>query len=318
MRSVRVLWGVVGVLLVAVIVLTVLLVRSASQPPETSEPPSFPDTAEPGEGQSKAVAVIGGRTITAEQLQQRLTDKYGAELLGVLIDREAIRQEAEEAGITVSREEIDAELKRMQEGYESEEQFFRSMKEQLGMSKSELNEDVYYKLLLERLALRGVQVSDAEVDRYINEHPEEFKGYVLYHLLKIEVKTKEEAAQIVKDVQNGADFGSLAQKMSIDGTTAQQGGDLGWVEEGDRFIPPSFIEAAKGLKVNEVSNPIALKTGFAVVWLKEKKEVKKTLDAQKKAYIRKELGLQKAPPLTELVREMRQKRNAQILDPELR
>jgi foldase protein PrsA len=318
MRSVKLLWGATSLLLVAVLVLTVLLVRSEGQLAKTNEPPAVPGPAEPGDRQAQAVAVIGGRTITYEQLQQRLADKYGAELLNVLLDREAIRQEAEELKITVSREEMDVELKRMQEGYESEERFYKSMKEQLGLSKSELSEDVYYKLLLERIAVRGIQVSEAEVAAYIKEHPEEFKSYVQFHLFKIEVKTKEEAAQVIKDLQNGAVFSSLAQKLSIDATSSKKGGDLGWVEERDPFLPPPIMEAAGSLKQDEISKPIQLKASFAVILLKEKKEIKKTVDEQKKAFIRKELALQRAVPLKELVKSMREKRHAEILDPELR
>ncbi|RKN65771.1 peptidylprolyl isomerase [Paenibacillus ginsengarvi] len=319
MRSVRVLWVAICLLLATVIVLAVLLVRSGAQTPQIAEPPSAnPEGAGTGESPSKAVAVVGGHTITADQLQQRLADKYGAELLNVLVDREAIRQEAEALGITVGREEIDAEMKRMQEGYENEQQFYKSMKEQLGLSKSELNEDVYYKLLLEGVALRGVQVTDAEVDDYIKAHPEEFKGYVQYYLMKMEVKTKEEAAQFIKDVQNGADFSSLARKSSIDTATAKLGGDLGWVEENDRFVSSALLDAARVLKPNEISKPIPLKSSFAVIWLKDKKEVKKTVDDRKRAYIRKELGLQKAPPQKLLVQSMREKRHAEIIDPELR
>lgn len=319
MRSVKVLWSVIGLLVVAVLVLTVLLVRSGDKTPEPGDA-SPPEPVPPGGqgGEAKKVAIIGNRTITDEELQQRLTDKYGAELLGQLLDREAIRQEAEQLGMNVSRDEIEAELKRMQEGYESEEKFYESMKNQLGLSKAELHEDVYYKLLLERIAVRSVQVPEADIDAYIAQHPEEFKSYVQYHLLKIEVKTKEEASKAAKDVQNGTDFASLARKISIDATTAKQGGDLGWVEEHDPFVPAALLEAARGLKTDEVSKPIALQSGFAIIQLKEKKEVKKTVDADTRAYIRKELALQRAVPLKELVKSLREKRHAEILLPELK
>lgn len=318
MRSVKWLWGATSLLLAAVVVLAVLLARSEGQPTQANEPPPVPEPAGAGTGGTRAVAVIGGRTITYEQMQQRLVEKYGTELLNLLLDREAIRQEAEELNITVSREEMDAEFKRMQAGYESEEQFYKSMKEQLGLSKAELSEDVYYKLLLERLAIRGIQVSDADVAAYIKEHPEEFRSFVQYHLLKIEVKTREEANQVVKDLQNGAVFDSLARKQSIDEASARKGGDLGWVEERDAFVPPALLEAAKSLKEGEISKPIALRASYAVLMLKEKKEMNKTLDEQKKANIRKELALQRAVPLQDLVNTLREKRKAEILDPELR
>lgn len=315
MRSVKVLWGIVGLLLAAVLVMTVLLVRSGGQTPAPAQP--LPSGTDPSgnEKPDKKIAVIGSRTITEEELKERLLEKHGAELLSILLDREAIRQEAERTGISVSREDIEKELLRMREGYESEEQFFRSMKDQLGLTKAELNEDVYYKLLLERIALRTVQVSDAEVDAYMKEHPEEFGSFTQYHLLKIEVKTKEEAAQIVKDLKEGADFASIARKQSIDERSAKDGGDLGWIEEHDPFFPPFLLDAARDLGVNGVSKPIPLKSSFAVIQLKEKRVIEKTVDEDTRAYIRKELGLQKAVPLKKLVQSLRDKYKAHILDP---
>jgi foldase protein PrsA len=262
--------------------------------------------------------MIGGTTITYGQLQQRLIDKYGAELINLMVDREAIRQEAEELSVTVSREEMDAELKRMQQGYDSEEQFYQSMKEQLNLSKQELNEDMYYKLLLEHLAIRGIQVSEADVNAYIKNHPDEFSSFVQYHLYKIEVKTRDEANKLINDLRNGADFSSLAQKQSIDTASGKKGGDMGWIEEKDPFIPPAILEAARGLKPGEISKALPMNTGFAVILMKELKETKKTVDEPIRAHIRKELALQKASPLNDVIKALRVKRHAEIVDPELR
>jgi foldase protein PrsA len=269
-------------------------------------------------GQERIVATVGETNIKYDDLISRLQDKYGAELLNLLIDREAIRQEADSLQVKVTREEIESELSRMQHGYESEEAFYQSMKEQLGLTKSELSEDVYYKLLLERLATRNVKVTDAEVQAYIQEHPEEFQSFIRYHLLKAEVKTKEEANQFIADLNKGHDFGVLAKERSIDGETSKQGGDLGWVEDTDPFLPPYIIQTARTLKVNELSKPIPSKNGFVILQLLEKKETKKTIDQETKEFIRHELALQKAVPLKELLTIIRQNHKATILMPEFK
>lgn len=314
MRSMKLLWGIIGLLMACVLVLTMLLthaVRTKPGAPLPSVPPDSAMAVPPNE----PVAVVGGKSIPYGDLMNRLTEKYGAELLSQMIDREAIRQEAEALQVTVSRGEMDAELTRMQQGYESEEQFYNSMKEQLGLSKSELNEDVYYKLLLERLATRNVTVTDAEVQAYIKEHPEEFKSFVQYHLLKAELKTKEEANQFIADLTKGFDFGVLAKERSVDAATAKAGGDLGFVEENDPFIPPFLIQAARTLKINEVSKPVPVKNGYAVIQLLAKRETNKTIDETVKANIRRELALQKAVPLNELVKQIRERHKATVKMP---
>lgn len=312
MRSVRLLWGAIGLLLVCVLALTILLTdakRATTGSPHPSVPPDKEATDQ------KVVAIVGGKTIRYGELMTRLADKHGAELLNQLMDREAIRQEAEEVQVTVSRGEIENELSRMQQGYESENDFYKSMKDQLGLSKSELSEDVYYKLLLERLATRKVTVTDAEVQTYIKEHPEEFKSFVQYHLLKAELKTKEEANQFIVDLNKGFDFGVLAKERSLDTGTAKSGGDLGFVEETDPFIAPFLIQAARTMKPNEVSKPIPVKNGYAVIQLLSKKETNKTIDAETKENVRHNLALQKATPLNELVRTIRERHKSSVLDP---
>ena len=80
-----------------------------------------------------------------------------------MLDRYAIQMEADELGFKLTRADIDDELKRMQQGYESEELFYKSMKEQVGMSEPELRQDVNYKLLLERIATKDIHVTDEEI-----------------------------------------------------------------------------------------------------------------------------------------------------------
>ena len=87
-----------------------------------------------------------------------------------MLDREVIRLEGNETGTKVESAEINRELKRMQQGYESEKQFYDSMQSQLGMSEQEIKDDVSNKLLLEKLATASIHITDTQVDTYINEH----------------------------------------------------------------------------------------------------------------------------------------------------
>ena len=62
--------------------------------------------------------------MTILELQTALERHYGAELLGQMLDREVIRLEGNETGTSIGSAEINRELKRMQQGYESEQQFY--------------------------------------------------------------------------------------------------------------------------------------------------------------------------------------------------
>ena len=66
--------------------------------------------------------------------------------------------------------------------------------------------------------------------------------------------------EIQDSLKQGMDFHKLAVKISEDGGSAPQGGDLGWFER-RRFVQP-FDEAAFKLKVGEVSNIVRTPYGY--------------------------------------------------------
>jgi foldase protein PrsA len=267
---------------------------------------------------NKLVAQIGNRQIYSSELTDNLYASHGAELLNQMLDRDAIQMEADELGLKLTRSDIDDELKRMQQGYESEEQFYKSMQDQVGMSKAELREDVNYKLLLEQIATKGINVTDAEIEAYIKLHPDEFKNTVQLYIQQIEVNTLEEATHVIGLLQAGNDFAKVARDQSIDSATAADGGDLGWVEETDPFVTPEVLQAASQLGIGEISKPIPVNSHFFVIRVKDRKTNNKGTQEQIYAALRKQLALQKAPSLKEVTQTLRKKRNAVILDPQFK
>lgn len=312
MRNVKLLWGIIVVLFAALVLVSGAALFQGRT--DRSTPPGHTSPAD----DDTVVATIGDRSIKLSELNANMYHRYGAELLNQMLDRQAIQYEADELGMRVERAEIEQELKRMQQGYESEEQFYRAMKEQVGLSKSELSEDVYYKLLLERIATRGITVSDQELDAYIKAHPEEFRSRVQLHLRQIVNQTQEQANRTIELLRGGKDFAQLARDRSIDTATAGEGGDLGWVDEDDPFVPAPVMKAALKLKAGEYSDPVATDEGFVVVKLQERKEQSKGDAGQLRDALRKQLALQKARPLKEVTQELRNKRHAVIVDAQLR
>jgi foldase protein PrsA len=315
MRNAKRLWGAIGLQAVCIIVLLTLLLLRSDPKPDAPQQPANPQQT-PGADQTKAVAKIEGRTITEADLQEELAQRYGAELLNQMLDREAIRLEANELGIAVESGEIDKELKRMQQGYESEQQFYDSMKEQLGMTKEQIREDTLYKLLLERIATRNIQITDDQIDEYIRTHPEEFKKDVELHIAQIITANKDQANKVVAELDKGEDFAVLARDRSLDDATANSGGDLGWVQEDDPFVPAPIMKAVKQLKPGEYGGPIPLENNrYAVVMLKERKEKQGPDPKTVRDSVRKQLALSEAPPLKDVVKKLREKHGAVILNP---
>lgn len=264
------------------------------------------------------VASIGGTDILRSQLTKNLYEVHGVSLLNQMLDRKAIQMEADETGLVLDPNEIELELNRMRQGYDSEEQFYKSMKEQVGLTKAQLRADTYYILLLERIATKDIVISEKEVDDYLKSHNEEFKNKTHMQLQQIITKTLDQANKAIALLNSGKPFAEVAQERSLDAATANDGGDLGWIEENDPFIPAPILKAALGLKAGDISKPIDLGGEFAVIKLRERKEISKGSVEQIRKSVRKQLALQLAKPLTQVTAELRKKRNAVIIDPDLK
>lgn len=311
MRDIKLLRGLTVCLAAAVLVLSLLLVWESGKGEDKGQEKEEVLT------EDRVIARIGSREFKLSILEEQLLHKHGSELLNQLLDREALRLELEEQGLKISREEVDAELKIMQQGYDSEDLFYESMLTQLGMSKEDIREDVYYKLVLEKIATRTVQISETEISGYIKEHPEEFGIISMLRIQKIVNQTAEQAKRTHELAKSGKDFGILAKERSLDTVTASDGGDLGWVEDNDPFIPQEILKAARKMKVGEIAGPIQTEEGFTVIRLRDKKEQSKGTPEQIRENVRRLLSLQKAPPMQDIVQSLRNKFNTVILEPEL-
>jgi parvulin-like peptidyl-prolyl isomerase len=87
------------------------------------------------------------------------------------------------------------------------------------------------------------------------------------HLL---VATEEEAEQVIERLEAGEAFADLAAELSTDQSSAPQGGDLGFVPQGE-FVAP-VDEAIFSLPIGEVSQPIETQFGWHVIEVLEREE----------------------------------------------
>lgn len=245
----------------------------------------------------QVVASVGGKSITRGQLTEELYAQYGDAVLRVMMVRQAIDLEAESEQLGVSQIELDRELAKSAEGYESEQLFFDVMKEQLGMTKKQVLDDMRYKLLLEKITVRNISVTDDEVERYIDEHPEQFAPRLQLHLYWIVTNTKEQAEDLLKMLEEGEAFSELAKAYSLDEFTAELGGDLGMVDIDDPFYDKAVLTRAQGMDIAEIAGPIELEQGFAIIELAGRKTTSGLTGHRLADEVRKQLALEKAPPI---------------------
>lgn len=124
------------------------------------------------------------------------------------------------------------------------------------------------------------EISDTEIELYYSqnqyrfEQPERIK---VRHILFMTVDKSEEeteaarleAADVLAQLRDGADFAELAKEHSADPGNADNGGDLGWVSRG--MMDPAFEEASFALQVGELApEPVKSEFGFHLIRLDER------------------------------------------------
>lgn len=85
------------------------------------------------------------------------------------------------------------------------------------------------------------------------------------------VATEEEALAVIDELENGADFATLAQERSLDTGSAQQGGSLGNAPVLN-FVEP-FADAVANGELNTVLDPVETQFGFHVIIVNSREEV---------------------------------------------
>jgi peptidyl-prolyl cis-trans isomerase C len=105
------------------------------------------------------------------------------------------------------------------------------------------------------------------------------------HARHIVVKTEDEAKDIIKQLDGGADFEKLAKEKSLDKNNAKDGGDLGYFLKGS--FDPAFTDAAFAMQPNTYSKtPVKTAFGWHVIQVLDKRPAKVPTFDEAKAQLR--------------------------------
>jgi peptidyl-prolyl cis-trans isomerase C len=120
--------------------------------------------------------------------------------------------------------------------------------------------------------LDNLTVNDEEVKKYYDENKEMFKEQDSIKASHILVDEELNINKILKEVNEGMDFGEAANKYSKC-SSQEKGGDLGYFTKGK--MVQEFEDVAFSLKMNEVSKPVKTQFGYHIIKLTDRKESKK-------------------------------------------
>ncbi|HEY0839766.1 MAG TPA: peptidylprolyl isomerase [Vulgatibacter sp.] len=259
------------------------------------------------QGKVEAVGSIDGEPITAAEVRAALAvelrerpggsqdpeaaAEYRRHLVDELVTRRLLEQAARQRSIKVEEVEVERALLRLRADYPGDT--FDELLESQGLTVAEVSDRLQGQLLVERLFVEEVfarvAITDAEVDAWIEEHPDELSMPERVHALQLVVKTEGEARSLLSELRRGADFGKLAREHSLS-PDARLGGDLGWFARGE--MPPPFDDVCFSLAPGKLSDVVGSSFGFHVFKVLERRGARKPepeeLRAEAEARLRRE------------------------------
>jgi peptidyl-prolyl cis-trans isomerase D len=126
-----------------------------------------------------------------------------------------------------------------------------------------------------RLVADSILVTDAELERYLAAHGDDFKRPAMAFVRFVAVPhlpagadtaaARARVARIRAELARGAKFEDVARRESADTVSGKLGGDLGWVKRDEPMFDRQFMDGVKGLAPGRVSAPVLTDFGYHLI-----------------------------------------------------
>lgn len=230
----------------------------------------------------RIIATVNGIVITQDQVDQFIASKKveqpnvqqnPAKALEEMISMEVLKQHAQEAGIHERPEIIS----------------------QLSQQRSSLLINTFLREYVAKLSFSDEQLKSKYDQQILNMDAREYKAR---HIL---TKSKEDATQVINDLNAGANFIAQAKAKST-GPSGPQGGDLGWFTAESMVRP--FAQALKGMEKGSYNRePVKTQFGWHVILVEDQRNLKAPSFEEIKEKLRITLTKQALQAYVEQLRE---------------
>jgi len=219
------------------------------------------------------------------RMNQDVTSIIKMQVVNQLTKKVLLKQFIDEQDISVSNEEVQAELEKikffLQNNPKNADKPLEEILETQGSSLSELEEEVSRALALSKYLENSV--SDADKRSYFDANKDAFNGarvkasHILIDTRNMKTDAEREEAkkmiEVVKmEIDKGADFAEMAKKYS-NCPSAEKGGDIGFFQRKGSIVE-DFAKVAFAMEVGEVSEPVKTQFGYHIIKVTEKEKGK--------------------------------------------
>ncbi|MGP1394303.1 MAG: peptidylprolyl isomerase [Inquilinaceae bacterium] len=240
-------------------------------------------------------AVVNDEVISASDLEARLrlslfaaglapTDenrnRLMPQVIRSLIDERLRAQEAQRFEVEAEQENVDAAIADIagQNNMTPEQLEALLARNNIPISslRTQIANNIAWARLVQRRLMPTVAIGDEEVDEALarieaNRGKPEYLVAELFLTVDDPAREAEVATladDLVQQIRGGASFAAVARQFS-QAAGAANGGDLGWVVEGQ--LDPELEQVVRTLGTGQVSDPIRTLTGYHVILLRDRR-----------------------------------------------
>ncbi|MGB1285092.1 MAG: peptidylprolyl isomerase [Aggregatilineales bacterium] len=255
------------IMLIATLLMLILALAACGgdAPPDTTNtnnnnPVPTTDSAANNPENTGMVARVNGEGITQEmfagafspwQDDNSVADKRAlrSQILDSLIEQVLLEQAAASLNVSVTADDAGAEITRLKQSVASEDEW-NAYLNMNGFTEAELLDAQYDALLTQR-------VQETLFANLSGNVPQVNARHIL-------VRTEADATLVLDKLRAGESFDALAAQYSIDMTTRDRGGNLGWFTA-EELLDERLADVAFSLQPNQVAGPIATRIGYHII-----------------------------------------------------
>jgi len=203
---------------------------------------------------------------------------FRKEVAEQMVERHLLVREAERRKIGYDERQVESAIKEFDEKFAGNEEWLKARDAVLKGLRLKLQGDSRVERLKE-VVRRIPDPSEQELRKYYDDHPELFttpeKNRIQFILLRVDPSSpssvwqqaSDEAADIVRRLQDGADFSEMARIHSSD-KSAADGGDMGFIHSG--MLGTTAQQVLDLMEPGELSAPVVLLEGVGIFRLLER------------------------------------------------
>ena len=213
--------------------------------------------------------------------QRKVLKENEAVFLETLINVRLQLQEAKNAGVRVSDEELQGAIDNIKKKYSMSDAAFNESLKQEGLTFAEYKKRLWEQIVISKLVNSQIRnkivVTDEDLKKFVAENKEASETAESYRISQIFLKKQknadnskleEKAGDLLKKIEQGESFSDLAKQYSED-PSAKAGGDLGLLKKSQ--LNKTFTDVLSGMQPGDVSKPFWTERGLHIIKLESRK-----------------------------------------------